>query len=79
MPLLKNVRSGLIDPDTPKSAMTKTDFHGNQWKLVFSDEFQTPGRTFYDGDDPYMQAMDLWYGVTVDLEWYDPDAVSTLR
>lgn len=43
----------------------------------FSDEFNTDGRTFYDGDDPYFQAMDIWYGVTEDLEWYDPDAVTT--
>lgn len=77
VPLLKNVRSGMIDPDTPKSAYSKKDFHGNTWNLVFSDEFQKPGRTFYDGDDPYFQAMDMWYGVTVDLEWYDPDAVTT--
>jgi beta-glucanase (GH16 family) len=46
-------------------------------KLVFSDEFNTPGRTFYPGDDPYWTAVDLWYGVTRDMEWYDPDAVIT--
>jgi beta-glucanase (GH16 family) len=45
--------------------------------LVFSDEFNTPGRTFYDGDDPFFQAVDIWYGATQDLEWYDPDAVET--
>ncbi|KAF9893764.1 hypothetical protein FE257_009934 [Aspergillus nanangensis] len=75
--LLSNVRSGLIDPDTPKSAMTKTAADGKEWKLVFSDEFSTPGRTFYDGDDPFFQGVDLWYGVTQDLEWYDPDAITT--
>jgi len=36
--------------------------------VKFSDEFNTDGRTFYDGDDAYFQAMDLWYGVTMDLE-----------
>ena len=75
--LLENIRTGMIDPDTPKSAYTKTDHHGNKWNLVFSDEFKKAGRTFYDGDDPYMQAVDIWYGVTLDLEWYDPDAVTT--
>lgn len=34
----------------------------------FSDEFNSDGRTFYDGDDPFFQAVDLWYGVTQDLE-----------
>lgn len=57
--------------------MTKKDYDGKTLELVFSDEFSTPGRTFYDGDDPYFQAMDIWYGVTQDLEWYDPDAVTT--
>ncbi|KAI9368592.1 beta-glucan synthesis-associated protein-domain-containing protein [Aspergillus egyptiacus] len=76
-PLLSNIRRGLIDPDTPESAYTKKSAGGKEWKLVFSDEFNTPGRTFYEGDDPYYQAVDLWYGVTQDLEWYDPDAVTT--
>ncbi|KAL4949514.1 beta-glucan synthesis-associated protein-domain-containing protein [Aspergillus filifer] len=76
-PILSNLRKGLIDPDTPESAYTKKAADGKEWKLVFSDEFNTPGRTFYDGDDPYYQAVDLWYGVTQDLEWYDPDAVTT--
>lgn len=51
--------------------------NGKTQQLVFSDEFNEEGRTFYDGDDPYFQAMDFWYGVTEDLEWYDPDAAST--
>ena len=71
------MRSGLIDPDTPKAAYTKTSHDGSKLNLVFSDEFQTAGRTFYDGDDPFFQAMDMWYGSTMDLEWYDPDAVTT--
>lgn len=77
MGLLKNVRTGLIDPDTPDSAKTRTGDNGNKQQLVFSDEFNDAGRTFYDGDDPYFQGMDFWYGVTQDLEWYDPDAIST--
>lgn len=71
------MRSTLIDPDTPASAKTKKDFHGKTWNLVFSDEFSQPGRTFYEGDDPYWTAVDIWYGVTRDLEWYDPDAATT--
>lgn len=27
-----------------------------------------PGRTFFDEDDPFFQAVDLWYGVTMDKE-----------
>ena len=57
--------------------MTRTDDNGNTQSLVFSDEFNTPGRTFYDGDDPFFQGVDIWYGATRDLEWYDPDAITT--
>lgn len=27
-----------------------------------------PGRTFFEDDDPFFQAVDLWYGVTQDKE-----------
>lgn len=33
--------------------------------LVFSDEFETDGRTFYPGDDPFWEAVDLHYWGTV--------------
>ncbi|KAF4609534.1 hypothetical protein D9613_012257 [Agrocybe pediades] len=28
-------------------------------------------------DDPFWEAVDLWYGATADLEWYDPGQVTT--
>jgi hypothetical protein len=56
-PLIQNVRRGLIDPDTPNSAMTRTStFDGSTLNLVFSDEFNDNNRTFYPGDDPYWYA-----------------------
>jgi hypothetical protein len=76
-PLLQNIRTGLIDPDTPQDAMTRTDINGDTLNLVFSDEFNEQNRTFYPGDDPFWFAPDIWYGATQDLEWYDPDAVNT--
>jgi beta-glucan synthesis-associated protein KRE6 len=76
--LLSNVRRGLIDPDTPESAMIrKSTFDGADLNLVFSDEFNRNNRTFYPGDDPYWSAPNIWYGATQDMEWYDPDAVTT--
>lgn len=77
VPLLKNVRTGLIDPDTPSNVKSRTGENGKTQTLVFSDEFNDAGRVFYAGDDPYYQGVDLWYGVTEDLEWYDPDAITT--
>jgi hypothetical protein len=67
-PLLKNLRTGLIDPDTPKEAMSRTSADGSKQILVFSDEFNTAGRSFYEGDDPFFTAVDIWYGATQDLE-----------
>jgi beta-glucan synthesis-associated protein KRE6 len=67
----------LIDPDTPQTARSRTGFDGNQYTLVFSDEFNVDGRTFYPGDDPFWEAVDLWYWATADLEWYDPGQVTT--
>lgn len=39
----------LIDKDTPKEHHTFTNSHGDEWKLVFSDEFNEDGRSFYPG------------------------------
>ncbi|KAJ7498598.1 beta-glucan synthesis-associated [Mycena latifolia] len=64
-------------PPTPSDALTRKGFDGESYTLVFSDEFEADGRTFYPGDDPYWEAADLWYGSTQDLEWYDPSQVVT--
>ncbi|KAF7355633.1 hypothetical protein MSAN_01480800 [Mycena sanguinolenta] len=73
---LPNIPS-LVDATTPSDAMTRTGFDGQSYTLVFSDEFSEDGRTFYPGDDPYWEAVDLWYGNTADLEWYDPSQIIT--
>lgn len=44
---------------------------------MFSDEFNVDDRSFYPGDDPYWEAVDLHYWQTGNLEWYDPGAVTT--
>lgn len=73
--------SMLIDPDTPsdvyevESTYSKTS--GKKLKLVFSDEFETDGRSFYPGEDPFWEAVDLHYWATNNYEWYDPAAVYT--
>jgi hypothetical protein len=56
---------GLIDLDTPKEFHTISSKRDSSKKLelVFSDEFNTEGRTFYPGDDPYWEAVDLHYWV----------------
>lgn len=69
---------GLIDKDTPREAYTKISYlREEEYELVFSDEFNQDGRTFYPGDDPYWEAVDLHYWGTNDLEWYDPSQATT--
>ncbi|KAF9452398.1 glycoside hydrolase family 16 protein [Macrolepiota fuliginosa MF-IS2] len=70
---------GLIDLDTPKEAYTIPSWNdpSKPMQLIFSDEFNVDGRTFYPGDDPYWEAVDLHYWATNNLEWYDPEAITT--
>ncbi|KAH9890083.1 glycoside hydrolase family 16 protein [Cubamyces lactineus] len=67
----------VIDPATDRSVYTRTGTDGKTYNLVFSDEFETDGRTFWPGDDPFWEAVDLHYWPTGDLEWYDPRAITT--
>lgn len=53
----------MIDPDTPEDVYTKKSYvdSSKELQLVFSDEFNVDGRTFYPGDDPYWEAVDMHY------------------
>ncbi|KAJ8454577.1 hypothetical protein ONZ51_g12947 [Trametes cubensis] len=76
VPKLTNFPS-VIDPATDRSLYTRVGTDGKTYSLVFSDEFETDGRTFWPGDDPFWEAVDLHYWPTGDLEWYDPRAITT--
>ncbi|KAI5450730.1 hypothetical protein NCC49_002739 [Naganishia albida] len=67
----------MIDPDTPTDVYRRTGFDGKTWSLKFSDEFNQDGRTFFAGDDPFWEGVDLHYHGTNDFEWYDPSALHT--
>ncbi|KAH9851610.1 glycoside hydrolase family 16 protein [Lenzites betulinus] len=67
----------LIDADTDQSVYTRKGNDGKNYNLVFSDEFELDGRTFYPGDDPFWEAVDLHYWPTADIEWYDPRQITT--
>lgn len=41
----------LIDSHTPDDAKTFTNSRGDEYKLVFSDEFNEDGRSFYPGGE----------------------------
>lgn len=60
-PILKASRKDLIDSDTPEWAYTRKSVYGGDLRLVFSDEFNVDGRTFYENDDQFWEAADLHY------------------
>ncbi|EPQ31189.1 uncharacterized protein PFL1_01377 [Pseudozyma flocculosa PF-1] len=66
----------LVDKDT-KEEVKRIRLQNVDYQLVFSDEFEQEGRTFWPGDDPFWEAMDFYYGATFDFEWYSPEAVNT--
>jgi beta-glucan synthesis-associated protein KRE6 len=68
VPSLPNLPS-LIDPQTPSEFLTRTGFDGEEYELVFSDEFNTDGRSFYPGDDPFWEAVDLWVCMSAVHRW----------
>ncbi|KAF8875159.1 beta-glucan synthesis-associated protein-domain-containing protein [Infundibulicybe gibba] len=46
----------LIDPVTPEGVRHRRGSDGGEYELVFSDEFDTEGRTFHKGDDGFWEA-----------------------
>ena len=76
-PQLSAIRTSLVDPDTPSSAKTVKSLSGDTWELVFSDEFNAEGRTFFDNEDQFWTAPNFHYDATKDLDWYSPQQVIT--
>jgi len=72
------VEATWIDPDTPEDVMkTQTVDKTSNLELVFSDEFNTPGRTFGDGKDPRWTALDKNDYTNAALHYYSPDNART--
>jgi beta-glucanase (GH16 family) len=67
----------MIDPATPAAAHKTQNKDTAPYNLVFSDEFNTDGRNFKAGQDPYWTAVDHFNPTTSDLEYYDSSAVTT--
>ncbi|KAF8200344.1 beta-glucan synthesis-associated protein-domain-containing protein [Pholiota molesta] len=62
----------LIDHDTPASAYSRGAYTPGS-----NTEYVLDGRSFYPGDDPFWEAVNLHYWGTNDLEWYDPGQPTT--
>merc|ERR1719502_2226903 len=48
-----------IDPATPAHGMTTKSPDGKTFELIFSDEFNTPGRNFANGHDTKWTALNI--------------------
>src|SRR5438034_3470091 len=46
VPLLKNIRTSLIDPDTPESVKKIQSADGTEWELVVCNQNSTPPGSF---------------------------------
>uniref|UniRef100_K3X0H9 GH16 domain-containing protein n=1 Tax=Globisporangium ultimum (strain ATCC 200006 / CBS 805.95 / DAOM BR144) TaxID=431595 RepID=K3X0H9_GLOUD len=66
-----------VDPATPNDRQTYISTRGEQWDLVMSDEFNTPGRSFKPGDDHMWTSIDKPDGVNAALEVYSHNMTST--
>jgi hypothetical protein len=70
----------LIDPHTPDHAKQSPSWKdGTMWDLVFSDEFNVENRSFYSGDDPYWEAVDLHYWYVVASFMFPPSLTEILQ
>ena len=58
VPDIPNLPS-LIDADTPDEVKygIRKGYNGRDYQLVFSDEFNEDGRTFFPGDDPFVSLL----------------------
>ncbi|GLE03994.1 hypothetical protein PINS_up012905 [Pythium insidiosum] len=75
-----NAKSGVrpwVDVYTPRSVYNATSSRGGTWELVFSDEFNVPGRDFSAGGDYLWTALELPDGVNAALEYYSVNMTST--
>ncbi|KAJ1458594.1 beta-glucan synthesis-associated protein-domain-containing protein [Pelagophyceae sp. CCMP2097] len=70
--------AGWVDSDSPASSRrTRSLVDGESYDLVFSDEFNTPGRRFDDGSDPRWTAIHKNDYTNKALHYYHRDCATT--
>mmetsp|Transcript_32743 Transcript_32743/g.49343 ORF Transcript_32743/g.49343 Transcript_32743/m.49343 type:complete len:644 (+) Transcript_32743:149-2080(+) len=68
----------LSPSEMPSTYPTSTPTQSyKEFKIVFSDEFNTPGRSFADGNDPRWTALDKNDYTNDALHYYSPDNIRT--
>jgi len=66
------------DPDTPKDAEAVTGSDGDDYTLVFSDEFNDPSRSFANGEDPKWTALEVGDTSNLGSAFYLPEQATVL-
>ncbi|DBA04728.1 TPA: hypothetical protein N0F65_004365 [Lagenidium giganteum] len=66
-----------VDPATPEDKRKYTSSRGDEWELVMSDEFNSPGRSFEPGKDHMWTSIDKPDGVNAALGIYSHNMTST--
>lgn len=75
---IKRPPSASPSSQQPSSSPTETPTQSDRnFQLVFSEEFNTPGRTFADGSDPRWTAIDKNDYTNDALHYYSPDNAVT--
>jgi len=77
-PLFIGASGSWVDPDSDQYALSTVSLvDGRIFDLVFSDEFNKPGRSFNDGHDPAWTAIHKDDYTNTALQFYDQDKVTT--
>ena len=66
------------DPDTPKDAEAVTGSDGDDYTLVFSDEFNNATRSFANGKDPKWTALEVGDTSNLGSAFYLPEQATVL-
>ena len=73
-----SLEAGWVDLDTEEDAKQVFSYQdGSKYKLVFSDEFNTPGRTFDDGKDPRWTSVNKNDYTNYALHFYKSELATT--
>jgi hypothetical protein len=77
--LVHSIASSWIDPDTnlAKNGIRRSFITASPYELVFSDEFNTPGRSLSDGHDPRWTALEKDDYTNYALQYYSSSLATT--
>jgi hypothetical protein len=67
----------MMEKRTSKTSSINPSGHFGLVRPPYIHPLSSPNLPLSTGNDPYWEAVNLWYGATADLEWYGPQQVTT--